>query len=82
MEWSFLTYVVNIDDGISIYFNAVKEAFKSITEAIDVATNVDVLSCSGVHIGAKNYLGQFKMDGDLDEIKYFYRELSPAGELK
>ena len=42
--------------------------------------NPDVLSCSVVHIGAKNFHGQFEMDGDLDEIKYFYRELFPAGK--
>ena len=40
----------------------------------------DVLSCSGVHIGAKDSRGEFELDGDLDEIKYFYRELSPADE--
>ena len=72
--------MVNADDGISIYFNAVKEAFKSIKEAIDVPTNPDVLSCYGVYIGVKNIGGQYELDGDLDEIKYFYRELFPAGE--
>ena len=78
-EWSFLTYVVNIDDGVSVYFNAVKEGFLSMASATYKA-NPDVLSCSGVHIGAKDFRGEFELDGDLDEIKYFYRELSPAGE--
>ena len=66
--------MVNIDDGISVYFNAVKEGFLSMASATYKA-NPDVLSCSGVHIGAKNFLEQFELDGDLDEIKYFYREL-------
>ena len=71
--------MVNIDVGISVYFNAVKEGFLSMKSA-RYKVNPDVLSCSGVHIGANNFRGEFELDGDLDEIKYFYGELSPAGE--
>ena len=44
--------MVNIDDGISVYFNAVKEGFLSMASSTYKA-NPDVLSCSGVHIGVK-----------------------------
>ena len=71
--------MVNIDVGISVYFSAVKEEFLSMKSA-RYKVNSDVLSCSGVHIGANNFRGEFELDGHLDEIKYFYRELSPAGE--
>ena len=61
---------MNIDVGVSVYFNAVKEGFLSLASATYKA-NPDVLSCSGVHIGAKNFLGQSELRDDLDEIKYF-----------
>ena len=70
--------MVNVDVGISIYFNAVKEGFLSMSSARYKA-KPDVLSCSGVHIRAKNSIGEFELNGDLDELKYFYRELFPAG---
>ena len=58
-----------------------REGFLSIASATP-KSDPEVLSCSGVHIGAKNFLGQFELDGDLDEIKYFYRELFHAGESR
>ena len=79
-EWSFITYVVNINVGVYSYFNALREGFKSIDDATTNA-NQDVLSCSTVHIGAKNSPGHYAMNGDLDEIKWFYRDLSPAGTV-
>ena len=55
-----------------------KEAFSQITSARYKAVD-DVLSYSAV-IRAKNCRGQFNVNVDLDEIKYFYSELSPAGK--
>ena len=77
-EWSFITYTVDLNEGISSYFNSIKEGFKDVAAA---TTNpaTDALSCSTVIIGAKNSLGHYSMNGDLDEVKYFYSALTPAG---
>ena len=79
-EWSFVTYVANVVDlqngNVSTYVNALKEGF---SDAPTSNTITDALSCSTVVIGAKNVGGHYSMNGDLDEVKYFYRVLSDAG---
>ena len=80
-EWVFLAYGVDIEVGISVFFNAVKETFRNIN---DVTLNNDPakLSCSVNVIGAKFESGAYEMKGDLDEVKYFYRVLTPTGVVR
>ena len=79
-EMAFITYVVNMDIGISTYFTAVKEGYKDVSLATSNDKIFD-LTCSTVIIGAKRTHETYEMNGDLDEIKYFYRALTTAGTL-
>ena len=76
-KWTFITYLVDIDVGISIFFNAVKERFSDVNDA--TLNSNPPLSCSVNIIGAKQTYGAYDMNGDLDEVKYFYRVLTPTG---
>ena len=79
-EWSFITYVMNMDVGISTFLDAVREGFASISSA-SPRNNAPVTSCPRVAIGTKHVWGTHGITGKLDEIKFFYRALSAAGQI-
>ena len=78
-KWSFVTYVVNMDVGISTFLDAVREGFAPISFA-SPRNNAPVTSCPRVVIGTKHSWGTHGITGKLDEIKFFYKALSAAGQ--
>ena len=78
-KWAFITYVVNMDVGVSTYYNAMREGFASISAASPRNT-APLTSCGRVIMGAKHTWGAYAINGELDEIKFFYKDLTPAGE--
>ena len=77
--WTLLTVVVDIDVGITTFHDGVRDGFTNISEATPGSNN-SYPSCENVLVGAKSTGGHYPLFGDLDDLKYFYRALSPAGK--
>ena len=65
--------------GVSTYYNAMREGFAPISAASPRNT-APLTSCGRVIMGAKHTWGAYAINGELDEIKFFYKDLTPAGE--
>ena len=77
-KWSFITFVVDMDIGISSYFNAAKEGLAPISSG-SPRSNAPVTSCGRVIMGAKSPGGSYALQGEMDEIKFFYKVLTTTG---
>ena len=71
---------LTIDVGITTFHDGVKDGFTDISEATSGSNN-SYPSCDSVVVGAKNLNGHYPLFADLDDLKYFYKALTPAGKL-
>ena len=65
--------------GAYIYLDGVLDGFKNISQA-ESHPDTNHLSCSAVYLGVKNAAAEYPLNANVDEIKYFYNALSPAGK--
>ena len=78
-DWTFVIVTVNINTGIAMYFDGVKDKFVS----VDAAGSASYHSgCAQVVMGIKNPSVPNPANSYLDGLKYFYRELTDTGRLK
>ena len=75
-DWTFVVVTVNINTGIAMYFDGIKDKFVS----VNVAGSASYHSwCAQVVMGIKNPSVPNPANSYLDELKYFYRELTNTG---
>ena len=75
-EWTFVVVTVNINLGIVMYFNGIKDKFVSVNAAGSASYHT---GCAQVIMGIKNPSVPNPANCYLDEVKYFYRELTYTG---
>ena len=75
----YIVVVVDLRTGAYIYLDGVLDGFKNISQA-ESHQDTNHLSCSTAYFGVKNAAAEHPLDANVDEIKYFYNALSPAGK--
>ena len=75
-DWTFVLVTVNINTGIAMYFDGIKDKFVSVNAAGSVSYHS---GCARVVMGIKNPSVTNPANSYLDELKYFYRELTDTG---
>ena len=77
--WRYIVVVVDLRTGAYIYLDGVLDGFKNISHA-ESHPDTNHLSCTTVYFGVKNAAAEYPLNANVDEIKYFYNALSPAGK--
>ena len=75
-DWTFVVMTVNINTGIAMYFDGIKDTFVSVNAAGSASYHS---GCAQVVMGIKNPGVPNPANSYLDELKYFYRELTDTG---
>ena len=71
---------MDLTAGASIYLDGHLDGFKDISQA-ESHPDTNYPSCSTVYFGMKNAAGQSPANANVDEFKYFYDALGPAGKF-
>ena len=77
-NWTFVVVTVNTSTGIAVYLNGIKDNFVNISAAKSYSNYQS--ACALVVMGIKSQTQVNPADSYLDEVKYFYRELTDVGE--
>ena len=77
--WHHIVVVADLSTGVSIYVDGVSDGFKDMSQA-ENHPNTTYPSCTTVYFGI-NGAGQYPANANVDEFKYFYTALGPAGNI-
>ena len=77
-DWTFVVVTVNTNVGIAVYLNGIRDRFVDMSAA--VANNEYQSGCGQVVMGVKNPENKNPANSYVDEVKYFYRELTHIGK--
>lgn len=78
-DWAHVTYVFDVNTGVTWYINGVKDSFKDINEK--ESRGPQQPGCFPVNIGAKNTGGHYPIDAVVDDMKYMFSAVTAEGNL-
>ena len=73
-DWTFVAVTVNTNAGIAVYLDGIRDSFVNVSAA--VASNEYQSGYRQVVMGVKNPENKNPANSYVDEVKYFYRELT------
>ena len=77
-EWTHIVVVLDTNIGTTWYVNGNQDMFYDMTPTGQTAH--PGIDCPPVYIGSKTSHGNHGINGAIDDIKYWYRKLTPTGE--